>query len=153
MPKQTPDDQSKLTTLALNIRFWRKQKSWSQTQLAEKVKVHLTHISKLENAATLPALDVAERLAEVFSTTIEGLSKLRPEPGSEEAEAAQAGIEVTKLRGRSLNLIKQCLLAIKADQSVSLTVGRFGIPIPRDEDALFQTGEVRLSIPTDKPAP
>ena len=141
MPKQSPDDDNNLPQFAKNLRYWRKLKGWNQKELAEKIGVHLTHVSRLENGATLPALDISQEIAKLFSTTVEGLSKARPEPGSEVAEAALAAAKVNELRGRRLDLIKQCLVAFENGQSAKLTLGPLILPRPKDFDDFLNQGK------------
>ena len=44
--------------LGLNICYYRKQKGLSQTQLAEKINVSRTHMSRIETASCAVSLDV-----------------------------------------------------------------------------------------------
>lgn len=55
MQKQQHD---KYRQLGLNIAFYRKQRSLSQTQLAELVNISRTHMSRIETADCAVSLDV-----------------------------------------------------------------------------------------------
>jgi transcriptional regulator with XRE-family HTH domain len=52
--------------LSQKIKKLRREKGWSQTDLAEKLGVHLTHISRLETGKYMPSVDVLKKIIEVF---------------------------------------------------------------------------------------
>jgi transcriptional regulator with XRE-family HTH domain len=58
-----------------NIAEQRKQKGYSQSQVAEKIGVTRQMISAIENGAS-PSIKTAQKLAEIFGCTIDDL--LRP---------------------------------------------------------------------------
>lgn len=60
-------------SLADNIKRMRKKHGWSQTQLAEKIGSHLSHINRIETGKYNPSLDVVQKLATVFDVTIDYL--------------------------------------------------------------------------------
>ena len=43
------------------IQKLRKEKGWSQTELAKRIGVHLGHISRIEHGKTIPSIDVLKR--------------------------------------------------------------------------------------------
>ena len=51
------------------IKILRKEKKWSQSELAEKLNVHITHISRLETGKYAPSLDLLKKIAETFEVT------------------------------------------------------------------------------------
>ena len=55
------------------IQRLRKQKKWSQAELGEKIGVHVTHISRLENGKFMPSMDLLLKLAEIFEVTTDYL--------------------------------------------------------------------------------
>ena len=55
--------------LAEKIRKLRKDRKWSQGELAEKIKVHITHISRLETERYAPSVDMLKKLAGAFEVT------------------------------------------------------------------------------------
>jgi transcriptional regulator with XRE-family HTH domain len=59
--------------LADNLKRLRKKRGWSQTQLAERIGSHLSHINRLETGKYNPSLDVVQKLAAVFDVTIDYL--------------------------------------------------------------------------------
>lgn len=59
--------------LATNLKRLRKKKGWSQSQLAEQIGSHLSHINRIETGKYNPSLDVVQKLAKVFDVTIDYL--------------------------------------------------------------------------------
>jgi transcriptional regulator with XRE-family HTH domain len=60
-------------SLADNLKRLRKKRRWSQTQLAEQIGAHLSHINRIETGKYNPSLDVVQKLATVFDVTIDYL--------------------------------------------------------------------------------
>ena len=59
--------------LSKNIKRLRKKKGGSQTQLAEQIGSHLSHINRIETDKYNPSLDVVQKLASVFEVSIDDL--------------------------------------------------------------------------------
>lgn len=59
--------------LAENLKRLRKEKRWSQTQLAEHIGSHLSHINRIETGKYNPSLDVVQKLAKALDVTIDYL--------------------------------------------------------------------------------
>lgn len=59
--------------LAENIKRLRKEKGWSQAELAEKVGVHLTHINRIETGKYNPSLETVIELAGIFEVPLDYL--------------------------------------------------------------------------------
>ena len=57
--------------IAANLKRLRKKRGWSQTQLAEQIGSHLSHINRIETGKYNPSLDVIQKLAIVFDVTID----------------------------------------------------------------------------------
>ena len=55
------------------IKVLRKERNWSQSDLAEKIDVHITHISRLETGRYTPSLKLLKKLAELFEVTTDYL--------------------------------------------------------------------------------
>lgn len=55
------------------IRILRKKKGWSQDELAQKVGIHITHVSRLENGHYQPSLDVVKKFIEIFEVSADYL--------------------------------------------------------------------------------
>ena len=61
----------KIRQIAENIKTLRKKKNWSQSELAEKIGVHLTHINRIENGKYNPSIEDIIKLSEIFEVSIE----------------------------------------------------------------------------------
>jgi len=59
--------------LGTNVKRLRKERGWSQTELAEKVGVHLNHINRIETGKYMPVLDTVVKLADLFEVSIDYL--------------------------------------------------------------------------------
>lgn len=59
--------------LSKNLKKLRKKKGWSQSQLAEQVGSHLSHINRIETGKYNPSLDVVQKLASIFEVSIDYL--------------------------------------------------------------------------------
>lgn len=61
--------------LGMRVKFLRKQKHWSQEDLALESNINKNYICDLENGRRNPSLDILERLADAFSITLQELFK------------------------------------------------------------------------------
>lgn len=59
----------KYRQLGLNIAYYRKKRGLSQVQLAEKLDISRTHMSRIEIADCAVSLDVVFRICDVLSIT------------------------------------------------------------------------------------
>jgi len=55
------------------VRYFRKQRGWSQVRLARKVGVSQSMVSKIERRAFQPKAHIAERFAKVLGVVLEQL--------------------------------------------------------------------------------
>ena len=55
------------------IKHLRKKKGISQQELSERVGIHITHVSRLENGHYHPSLEVLKRLIEIFEVSADYL--------------------------------------------------------------------------------
>jgi transcriptional regulator with XRE-family HTH domain len=60
-------------TIGEKIKNLRKNNKWSQAELAGRVDVHVTHISRLETERYAPSLELLKKLAEAFEVTTDYL--------------------------------------------------------------------------------
>ncbi|MBR2180268.1 MAG: helix-turn-helix transcriptional regulator [Oscillospiraceae bacterium] len=67
----------KYKQLGLNVAYYRKMKGLSQNQLAEKINVSRTHMSRIETADCAVSLDVLFELCEVLNISAESLFDFR----------------------------------------------------------------------------
>lgn len=108
-PQATQPSES---AVALRIREIRSQRNMSQRQLAAKMSVPRTYISKVENGRATPTLTSLERLAEALSVH---LSDLLLERSSEERQELKA-----ILADPFLAEISQCVFMLDALQRTTL---------------------------------
>ena len=74
MQKQQYD---KYRQLGLNIAYYRKQRSLSQTQLAELVNISRTHMSRIETADCAVSLDVVFDICDALHVSPSNLFDFR----------------------------------------------------------------------------
>ena len=55
------------------LRKLRREKDWSQTQLAQKIGTHRRLVSRYENDATTPSTETLQKIAQVFGVTTDFL--------------------------------------------------------------------------------
>lgn len=67
----------KYKRLGLNIAYYRKEKGLSQTELAEKVDISRTHMSRIETADCAVSLDVAFDICDALGIKPSQLFDLR----------------------------------------------------------------------------
>ena len=63
----------------LNVVYYRKKNRLSQSQLAELVDIHRTHISAIERGVVGPSFDVLFRLSDVLGVETKQLFDFRDE--------------------------------------------------------------------------
>jgi transcriptional regulator with XRE-family HTH domain len=68
-------EQILLTDMKFNakIKALRKAASMSQQELAGRLHIHVTHLSKMENGHLMPSIDIVQRLMKVFSVSADQL--------------------------------------------------------------------------------
>lgn len=55
------------------IKALRKASNMNQQELADKLHIHVTHLSKMENGHLLPSIDIVQRLMKVFAVSADNL--------------------------------------------------------------------------------
>jgi transcriptional regulator with XRE-family HTH domain len=55
------------------IKKLRKEQKWGQAELAKKLDIHTTHLSKLETDKYMPSLELLLKMAEIFEVTTDYL--------------------------------------------------------------------------------
>jgi len=78
-------DSAAVQALAQNVRRLRKQKGWSQDQLAAEVGIEQNAVSLIENARSNPTLLVIEGLANALGTQLQELLQPIPRPRRKKA--------------------------------------------------------------------
>ncbi|MBQ0009329.1 MAG: helix-turn-helix transcriptional regulator [Firmicutes bacterium] len=61
--------------LGMRIKFLRKQRKWSQEDLALEANINKNYICDLENGRRNPSLDILERLCIAFKISLEEMFK------------------------------------------------------------------------------
>lgn len=64
--------------LGLNIAYYRKERGLSQMQLADKIDISRTHMSRMENNDCAVSLDVIFRVAKALNIPVSRLFDFRP---------------------------------------------------------------------------
>jgi len=67
-----------LSPLARNLRALRSERGWSQAQLADRIGVHLTHVSRVETGKYTPGLEFVVEAARAFGITVDQLISEHP---------------------------------------------------------------------------
>ena len=67
----------KYKKLGLNISYYRKEKGLSQSQLAEKINISRTHMSRIETASCAVSLDVLFNISEKLNVPINNFFEFR----------------------------------------------------------------------------
>lgn len=55
------------------VKTLRKTSGFSQQELADKLHIHVTHLSKMENGHLSPSIDIVQRLMKVFAVSADQL--------------------------------------------------------------------------------
>ncbi len=55
------------------IKALRKTAAMSQQELSDKLHIHVTHLSKMENGHLMPSIDIVQRLMKVFAVSADQL--------------------------------------------------------------------------------
>lgn len=71
------DQHEKYRSLGLNIAYYRKQRGFSQSRLAELVDISRTHMSRIETADCAVSLDVIFRICDELNIRPEKLFDFR----------------------------------------------------------------------------
>ncbi len=69
--------QKNFRRLGLNIAYYRKEKGLSQSQLAEKINISRTHMSRIETADCAVSLDVIFEICDALNITAKTLFDFR----------------------------------------------------------------------------
>ncbi|MGE0409484.1 MAG: helix-turn-helix domain-containing protein [Amphiplicatus sp.] len=68
--------------LAVNLQRLRREKGWSQEDLAEESGLHRTYVSGIERRKRNPTITVVDRLAVALKVPMGALLDAPPRPGS-----------------------------------------------------------------------
>lgn len=107
--KKNGGEQALAPGLAANMRALRKAKGWSQSELAERIGVHLTHVSRVETGKYVPALDFVVRAAHAFGVGVDAL-----------LAAPDSGLQEVRVEDKDLAERLHLLEALDADERQAL---------------------------------
>lgn len=99
------------------LRFLRKQRGFSQTELGELADIHTSHISRYERGAAQPTADTLKRLAEALKISVAHLIEDSQTP-IEDPEIRQQLKELESLPERDRIVVKRLLSAFLFEQRV-----------------------------------
>ena len=85
-----------MSDFAKNLKFYRKQKNYSQKDLAEKLHYGYTAIANYESGRNEPSLDDLITLAKVLDVTVDELVGVKPETMELEVLSAFKKIDTRK---------------------------------------------------------
>ena len=77
--KKAAAPKDELSPLARNLRALRSERGWSQGELAERIGVHLTHVSRVETGKYTPGLEFVVEAARAFGITVDQLVSEHPD--------------------------------------------------------------------------
>jgi len=77
--KRTSTPKEQRSPLARNLRALRSERGWSQAELAERIGVHLTHVSRVETGKYTPGLEFVVEAARAFGITVDQLVSEHPD--------------------------------------------------------------------------
>lgn len=63
--------------LGLNIAYYRKARGFSQSELAEKINISRTHMSRIETAECAVSLDVIFDICRILNTSVKDIFDFR----------------------------------------------------------------------------
>jgi len=110
------------------LRDLRKQKGLSQTELAEAVGVHYTHIGRYERGRSRPAADTLKRLADALGVSgdylLEGATEAAARARFEDRELLRQFQEVEKLPDADKAVIKRLLDAFLTKKQIQELAAR-----------------------------
>jgi len=69
---------NKMTKLADHLKYLRKQQNWTQEDVAQRLNMSRSQISKWETGETLPDLQSLEKLSDLYDVSIDFLIGRRP---------------------------------------------------------------------------
>jgi len=62
-----------MSIFAENLKKCRTEKGISQSELANKIDIHVTHLSRYERGLSLPSIEVAQKIADVLEISLDEL--------------------------------------------------------------------------------
>lgn len=95
------------------IRELRKEKGFSQKELAEKLGIHPVNMTKLEHGQNMPSVDTLIKLAELFNVSIDYLvsdeMKNRESTILKDKELLESFAKVERMDEKAKEIVKELL--------------------------------------------
>ncbi len=95
------------------IRELRKEKNWTQAELAKKLEMHPVNMTKLEQGKNMPSADTLIRLSEIFNVSIDYLLseevQKRESTILKDKELLETFAKVERMDSRSKEIVKELL--------------------------------------------
>jgi transcriptional regulator with XRE-family HTH domain len=70
--------------IARNLKRLRKERGYTQGELAKKINAHMGHISRIETGKYNPSVDILIKLAEALEVTLDSMVGQNPDATNEE---------------------------------------------------------------------
>ena len=99
------------------LRYLRKQRNLSQTELGELSDIHFSHISRYERGAAQPTADTLKRLSDALKISVAHLVEDSDNP-IEDPEIRQQLREIESLPEKDRQVVKRLLGAFLFEQRV-----------------------------------
>jgi transcriptional regulator with XRE-family HTH domain len=113
---------------ALRLRELRRQKNFSQAELAERAELHSTHLSRYERGLSRPAADSLKRIADILGVTsdylLEGSANEAAKARFEDRELLQRFQEVQSLPERDKEIVRELLDAFLTKRQLQQLAAR-----------------------------
>jgi transcriptional regulator with XRE-family HTH domain len=94
-----------------NLKRIRNQKNISQGELADKLKMHASHISRYENGATAPSIEVLKKMSSALQVSAD---ELLYGPEDKRAKTAIKDNDLLRMFGRIQELDQNQLSCVKS---------------------------------------
>lgn len=105
------------------IKALRKEKGWSQKDLAEKLEVHPVNMTKLEQGQNFPSVDTLIRLSDVFNVSIDYLlsDEVMQKDSAilKDKELLEAFATIERMDEHTKEIVKELLDAFIAKQQIA----------------------------------
>jgi transcriptional regulator with XRE-family HTH domain len=102
----------------------RKQKEFSQQDLADKIKISRAQMNRYENQAVQPPADVLNKLAKVLDTTVDyminGATEAKAKAQLKDSKVLEQFKEVDGLPDTEKNLVLKVISALVRDYKTSV---------------------------------
>lgn len=100
--------------LGEKLKKLRKEKGWSQQEVSSRLGVHQKHLSRYENNASKPSLDMLRKLGEIFNVSVDFLidEGASAEPAIRDKELQTYFEKVDNLDEENKKVIKAVIDAI-----------------------------------------